>query len=43
MGSKLKRHVTFYFTNVLDLISYHYEKEAFEVCGILDNLFLSKK
>ena len=39
MGSELKRYVTFYFTNVPDSILYHYAKEAFEVYGILDNLF----
>jgi len=43
MGPDLKRYVTFYFTNVSDMLLYHYTKEGFEVCGILDNLFLSKK
>jgi len=43
MGSDLKRYVTFYFTNVPNMLPYHYAKEGFEVCEILDNLFLSRK
>jgi len=38
-----KRYVTFYFTNVPDMVPYYIVKESFEVCGILDNLFLSRK
>lgn len=36
-------YVTYYFTNVPDMIPCFCVKEAFEVCGILDNLFLSRK
>lgn len=43
MGSNLKQYVTFYFTNVPDLLPYHCAREGFEVCGIMDNLFLSRK
>jgi len=42
-GSKLRQFATFYFTNVPNLIPYFYLKKSFEVCGMLDNLFLSRK
>lgn len=41
--SEYQWYVTFYFTNVPDLVSYFVVKETFEVCGIMDNLFLSRK
>jgi RNA recognition motif-containing protein len=43
IGSNIKRYVTFYFTNVPDMVPYFIVKEGFEVCGILDNIFLSRK
>lgn len=43
LGSNWKQYVTFYFTNVPDMLLYHLAKEGFEVCGILDNLFLCRK
>lgn len=42
-GSEIRRYVTFYFTNMPDMVPYFYVKEGFEVCRILDNLFLSWK
>jgi len=42
-GSVIKRYVTFYFTNVPDMVPYYIVKESFEASGILDNLFLSRK
>jgi len=41
--SEYQRYVTFYFTNMPDLVPYFVVKETFEVCGIMDNLFLSRK
>jgi len=42
-GFEFRRYVTFYFTNVPDMVPYFCVREGFEVCGILDNLFLLRK
>lgn len=41
--SEYQRYVTFCFTNVPNLVPYFVVKENFEVCGMMDNLFLSRK
>ena len=42
-GSGLKNFVTFYFTNISALIPYHILRQSFEVCGILEDLFVARK
>lgn len=42
-GSALKNYVSFYFTNIPPLIPYHILRQSFEVCGILENLFVATK
>lgn len=42
-NSDVKRFVSFYFTNVPELIPYYCLRQGFEVCGILEDLYLSKK
>lgn len=43
VGSGLKQIVSFYFINVPELILYAYLRQGFEVCGILEDLYLAKK
>lgn len=42
-GSELKRYVTFYFTNFLEQIPCFYLRKSFEVCGILEDVFVANK
>jgi hypothetical protein len=39
----LKRYVTFYFTNFPVQLSYFYLWKGFEVCGILEDVYVAKK
>ena len=38
----VKRFISFYFTNVPKFIPYAYLQQGFEVCGILEDLYLAK-
>ncbi|MCI05132.1 RNA recognition motif, partial [Trifolium medium] len=38
-----KRLVTFYFTNFPDHVTHFYLRKVFEVCGILEHVFVAKK
>jgi len=38
-----RRSVTFYFMNFLEQIPHFYLQKAFEVCGILENVFVASK
>ncbi|KEH42136.1 RNA recognition motif [Medicago truncatula] len=42
-GTNSNHFVTFYFTNVLDDISYSSLRQDFEVCGIMEDIYLAKK
>ncbi|GAU38018.1 hypothetical protein TSUD_395770 [Trifolium subterraneum] len=42
-GSGLKRYVSFYFTNFPPLISYFNLRKGFEVCGILEDIYVANK
>jgi hypothetical protein len=39
----LKRYVTFYFTNFPAQLSHFYLRKGFEVCGILEDVYVAKK
>jgi len=41
-GVVVKRFVSFYFTNVPEFIPYVYLRQGFEVCGILEDLYVAK-
>jgi len=43
IGTSLKRFVTFYYTNVPEFIPYFNLRQGFEVCGVLEDLFVSRK
>ncbi|GAU22961.1 hypothetical protein TSUD_247050 [Trifolium subterraneum] len=43
LGSGLKRYVSFYFTNFPPLISYFNLRKGFEVCGILEDIYVASK
>jgi hypothetical protein len=43
LGSELKRYVSFYFTNFPPLISYFNLRKGFEVCGILEDIYVANK
>jgi hypothetical protein len=42
-GTSLQRHVSFYFTNFPVHLSHFYLRKGFEVCGILENVYVAKK
>ncbi|GAU48515.1 hypothetical protein TSUD_244350 [Trifolium subterraneum] len=42
-GSELKRYVSFYFTNFPAQLSNFYLRKGFEVCGMLEDVFVAKK
>ncbi|PNX68338.1 RNA recognition motif, partial [Trifolium pratense] len=42
-GSALKRYVSFYFTNFPAQMSNFYLRKGFEVCGVLEDVFVAKK
>jgi len=42
-GTILNHFVTFYFTNVPDDISYRSLRQGFEVCDIMEDIYLAKK
>jgi hypothetical protein len=39
----LNRYVTFYFTNFLVHLSHFYLRKGFEVCGILEDIYVANK
>jgi hypothetical protein len=41
VGSTLKRYVSFYFTNFPAQLSYFYLRKGFEVCGILEDVYVA--
>jgi len=41
-GTDLKQFVSFYFTSVLELISYFYLHQGCKLCGMLEDLYLAK-
>jgi hypothetical protein len=43
LNTDLKRYITFYFTNFPPQISNFYLRKGFEVCGILEDVFVAKK
>jgi hypothetical protein len=43
LGSELKRYVTFYFTNFPAQLSIFYLRKGFEVCGMLEDIFVPNK
>ncbi|CAJ2661648.1 unnamed protein product [Trifolium pratense] len=43
LGSEFKRYVSFYFTNFLYQLSNFYLRKGFEVCGMLEDVFVPKK
>jgi hypothetical protein len=42
-SSGLKRYVTFYFTNFPVHLSHFYLRKGFEVCGILEDVYVARK
>jgi hypothetical protein len=42
-GSPLKQYVSFYFTNFPAQLSVFYLRKGFEVCGILEDVFVARK
>ncbi|GAU47310.1 hypothetical protein TSUD_283790, partial [Trifolium subterraneum] len=42
-GSSYKQLVTFYFTNFPEHIQHFYLRKAFEVCGIMEHVYVAKK
>jgi hypothetical protein len=42
-SSGLKRYVTFYFTNFPVHLSHFYLQKGFEVCGILEDVYVARK
>jgi hypothetical protein len=43
LGTELKRYVTFYFTNFPAQLSNFYLRKGFEVCGMLEDVFVPNK
>ncbi|PNX72734.1 putative sulfate transporter, partial [Trifolium pratense] len=43
LGTELKRYVSFYFTNFPYQLSNFYLRKGFEVCGMLEDVFVPKK
>ncbi|GAU19085.1 hypothetical protein TSUD_79070 [Trifolium subterraneum] len=43
LGSVSKRYVTFYFTNFPAQLSRFYLRKGFEVCGMLEDVYVAKK
>ncbi|XP_045831171.1 uncharacterized protein LOC123922499 [Trifolium pratense] len=43
LGSNLKRYVSFYFTNFPAQMSNFYLRKGFEVCGMLEDVYVAKK
>lgn len=43
LGTAFKRHVTFYFTNFPAYMSNFYLRKGFEVCGILEDVYVARK
>ncbi|GAU42656.1 hypothetical protein TSUD_398610 [Trifolium subterraneum] len=43
LGSELKRYVSFYFTNFPAQLSIFYLRKGFEVCGMLEDVYVAKK
>ncbi|MCH96565.1 RNA recognition motif, partial [Trifolium medium] len=43
LGSDLKRYVSFYFTNFPAQLSNFYLRKGFEVCGMLEDVYVPKK
>ncbi|GAU15594.1 hypothetical protein TSUD_108530 [Trifolium subterraneum] len=43
LGSELKWYVLFYFTNFPPLISYFHLRKGFEVCGMLEDIYVASK
>ncbi|MCH95090.1 hypothetical protein A2U01_0016063, partial [Trifolium medium] len=43
LGTELKRYVSFYFTNFPCQLSNLYLRKGFEVCGMLEDVFVPKK
>jgi hypothetical protein len=43
LGTTLKRYVSFYFTNFPAQMSNFYLRKGFEVCGILEDVYVAKK
>jgi hypothetical protein len=43
LGTAFKRHVTFYFTNFPAHMSNFYLRKGFEVCGILEDVYVARK
>jgi hypothetical protein len=42
-GSNLKRYVSFYFTNFPAQLSIFYLRKGFEVCGMLEDVYVARK
>ncbi|WJX94029.1 hypothetical protein P8452_75494 [Trifolium repens] len=43
LGSNFKRYVSFYFTNFPTQLSIFYLRKGFEVCGMLEDVYVSNK
>jgi hypothetical protein len=43
LGSNLRRYVTFYFTNFPAQLSNFYLRKGFEVCGMLEDVYVANK
>jgi hypothetical protein len=43
LGTALKRFVTFYFTNFPAQLSTFYLRKGFEVCGMLEDIYVARK
>ena len=43
IGTEHHNFVSFYFTNVSEDISYFSSRQGFEVCGIMDDVYLARK
>jgi len=43
VGSNFKNFVSFYYTNVPKQILHFHLRQGFEVCGILEDVYLTKK
>jgi hypothetical protein len=43
VGPTLKRYVSFYFTNFPAQLSIFYLRKGFEVCGMLEDIYVARK